>query len=311
MARSVFATTVADDTFVGIIEQLSESFFDLLDQGSDTSSDSKSDDGDSHPSRECHMVQPVPVLVRDGFELENPTADAPEGATPKVVLAEIPPGVAQDLLRARVGELGDVCRRLLAEEATIETRAPMACRRWTGPSRGPGRWPTHRSRRPGSTAVPESRAEHCCSGRTPPNTSGVDHSRSAAGAEGNGDAFGPRCGLASWKFASARHLVAPADKLYATEPGGWPSTRTHQSGAWVPSARSVQGLEIHVMPVEPSTRGGARGMRHKRTTTHATMGGTTMKSTGAGTPTSQGHGLSVRTLGVPCSLSASALRRRI
>lgn len=93
MACGAFATTVANDMFVGIIEQLSESFLDLLDQGSEMSSDSESDDGDSHPSRECHMVQPILVPVHDGAEQENLAADAAEGAAPEEVSQDLPPGV--------------------------------------------------------------------------------------------------------------------------------------------------------------------------------------------------------------------------
>lgn len=42
---------------------------------------SESDDGDSHPSREYHMVQLMPVLICDGAEQKNPATDAPEEAT--------------------------------------------------------------------------------------------------------------------------------------------------------------------------------------------------------------------------------------
>lgn len=119
MAGSAVTTTATDDTFVGIIEQLSESF-DLLDQRSEISSDSKSDDGSSHPSHECYMEQLVPVPVQAGAGQENLVADAPEDAAAMGAPPDLPPGVAQDQLQARRRELKETHRQLAAEETAIE-----------------------------------------------------------------------------------------------------------------------------------------------------------------------------------------------
>lgn len=74
------ATTPVDDEFIGVVDQISESFFDLLDQGSETGSESGSSDESHHPSRECHMVQLMHVPVQARAEQANPAVNAPVNA---------------------------------------------------------------------------------------------------------------------------------------------------------------------------------------------------------------------------------------
>lgn len=62
------AIVTTNDKFVGMIDQISESFFDLLDQGSEVDSDKGSGVANHYLSCECNMVQLVPVLVQDGAQ---------------------------------------------------------------------------------------------------------------------------------------------------------------------------------------------------------------------------------------------------
>ena len=49
--------STANNEFVGVTDYVSESFYDLIVEGSETVSDSDSSGGSHHPSRECFVVE--------------------------------------------------------------------------------------------------------------------------------------------------------------------------------------------------------------------------------------------------------------
>lgn len=94
--------------FVGMVGEMSKSFFDLLDQGTEVGSHKESSN-EHHLSCECHMVQINPVVVRDAAALEVPPTGAP------------PPDPTQlHWLQERRRELDDAHRQLAQEQEAMD-----------------------------------------------------------------------------------------------------------------------------------------------------------------------------------------------
>lgn len=117
MAGRISLTTV-NDGFVGMIEHLLESFFDLLDK--EVSSDSESSNRSHDPSRECHMAQMIPVSIEEGDGQANPVVNVLGDAAAVDALLEPPPATSPEQLHARRRELEQARLQLAAEEATID-----------------------------------------------------------------------------------------------------------------------------------------------------------------------------------------------
>ena len=119
----------ADCEFVGMAGHASESFFDLLDQGSEEDSGAESCGENPHPSRECLMVQAVAAEERDAAGPSRPPVGAPGNApVPRASTAPLR-GSERERLQARQQELEEARQQLAAEEAAIKrelARPPAA-----------------------------------------------------------------------------------------------------------------------------------------------------------------------------------------
>lgn len=103
-----------------MVGEMFESFFDLLDQGMDNGSEQESSN-ENHPSRECHMVQITPVVVRDGAALEVPPAGAvPNNEAEQASHAPPPDPTQLHQLQERRRELDDVRRQLALEQEAVD-----------------------------------------------------------------------------------------------------------------------------------------------------------------------------------------------
>lgn len=89
---------------MGVINHTSESFFVLLDQGSEVHFDLESSGGSHHPSHDCQA---------------NPAANAPGSLATAGVRSDPPLDIAQVRLQARRLELKEARHQLATEEAAI------------------------------------------------------------------------------------------------------------------------------------------------------------------------------------------------